>query len=181
MTRGQSWLTDKAEVRLSSAHHKGVFATQRIGKGERVAVFGGDVMRVDDVNELPERLRVYALQIEERFVLGDKRASDPEDSDYFNHSCDPTCGFKGQLFLVAMRDIGAGEEVTFDYAMVLSPLAGNTVAFDMACRCNAPNCRRRITGNDWRIPELRQRYRGYFSQYLQERIDADETTSAHRR
>lgn len=177
MTRGQSWLTDKVEVRPSAAHNKGVFANRPLKKGERVAVFGGDVMRADDIQKLPEQLRAYALQIEERFVLADARGLEPEDSDFFNHSCDPTCGFKGQLFLVAMRDIGVGEEVTFDYAMVLSPLVGNSTVFDMECTCNAPNCRRRVTQNDWRIPELRRRYQGYFSQYLQDKIDAEEATA----
>ncbi len=45
------------------------------------------------------------MQIEERFVMGVKSDKDTEDTDFFNHSCNPNCGFKGQIFLAAMRDI----------------------------------------------------------------------------
>ena len=38
------------------------------------------------------------------------------------------------------------------------------------CGCGAKLCRKRVTGNDWRLPELWQRYDGYFSTYLERRI-----------
>ena len=41
----------------------------------------------------------------------------------------------------------------------------------MACHCNTASCRRVIDGHDWRRPELQDRYRGYFSWYLQRKID----------
>jgi hypothetical protein len=41
----------------------------------------------------------------------------------------------------------------------------------MQCVCGSEKCRRKITEEDWRLPELRRRYKGYFSQYLQEKID----------
>jgi hypothetical protein len=28
-----------------------------------------------------------------------------------------------------------------------------------------------VTGSDWALPELQKRYKGYFSPYLQRRID----------
>lgn len=40
------------------------------------------------------------------------------------------------------------------------------------CRCGTPACRGRVTGQDWRRPELHERYRGDFPPYLQRRIDA---------
>jgi hypothetical protein len=43
----------------------------------------------------------------------------------------------------------------------------------MECSCGAPECRKIITGGDWRLPELRRRYAGYFSRYIQDRIAAD--------
>jgi len=36
---------------------------------------------------------------------------------FINHSCEPNVGFAGNVVLVAMRDIEAGEELTTDYAM----------------------------------------------------------------
>jgi hypothetical protein len=42
---------------------------------------------------------------------------------------------------------------------------------EFTCRCGTALCRGQVTGQDWRRPELQERYRGYFSPYLQQRID----------
>jgi hypothetical protein len=128
-------------------------------------------MFIDEINDLPEHLQDFPIQIEERFVLGSRSVT--EDTDYFNHSCEPNAGFKGQIFLVAMRRILAGEEVTFDYAMVVSESVGSDIVFEMNCRCGARTCRRVITEHDWKRADLRTKYQGYFSQYLQEKIEAE--------
>ncbi|MFP1155473.1 SET domain-containing protein-lysine N-methyltransferase [Mycobacterium sherrisii] len=84
---------------------------------------------------------------------------------FINHSCEPNVGFAGNIVLVTMRAVGAGEELTTDYAL-----------FDdhdeqMTCHCNAPSCRGVIDGHDWRRSDLQRRYRGYFSWYLQRKIN----------
>lgn len=149
----------------------GVFADEPIARGERVAIFGGDVMRIDEIDALPPHLQDLPMQIEERFVLGDRSRGSPEPADRFNHSCEPNVGFRGQLFLEAIRPIGRDEEVCFDYAMVVSPSVGSALVFSMRCRCGAPRCRRVITEEDWLRPELRRRYSGFFSQYIEDRLE----------
>lgn len=67
-----------------------------------------------------------------------------------------------------MHDIPAGSELTIDYAMI-----DGDPAERMECSCGASECRKVITGQDWRLPELRQRYAGYFSRYIQERFVTD--------
>lgn len=67
---------------------------------------------------------------------------------------------------IALRDIEAGEELTYDYATTDSRHA------NFACFCGSPNCRKVITGNDWMLLELQERYRGYFQKNIQEKIDA---------
>jgi len=138
-------------------------------------------MLIDEIDCLPPGLDEYPMQIEERFVLGSRSARDPEPSDFFNHSCQPNCGFKGQIFLVAMRDIENNEEVTFDYAMVVSESVGSDIVFEMKCNCGEQACRKQITEDDWRLPALQRKYDGYFSEYLQERIDAVSQTKVRRR
>ena len=69
---------------------------------------------------------------------------------YINHSCDPNIGFAGNVVLVAMRDIHAGEELTTDYAMF------DDYEGSMDCTCGRPNCRRRIDGRDWQRPDLQE-------------------------
>ena len=54
--------------------------------------------------------------------------------------------------------------------MVVSKSIGSDIVFEMECKCGSSNCRKRITEEDWKIPELREKYNGYFSQYLQEKI-----------
>src|SRR5215470_11263437 len=75
---------------------------------------------------------------------------------------------RGQITFVAMHDIPAGSELTIDYAMI-----DGDPAERMECSCGAPECRKVITGSDWRQPELRRRYAGYFSRYIQDRFGAD--------
>lgn len=119
----------------------------------------------------------YALQIDEDLVIGAANADELEDTDFLNHSCEPNAGIRGQIVLAAMRDIAAGEEITFDYATVLSS-AKHTVgdhrsSYGFDCRCSTPSCRGRVTDDDWRIPELQRRYAGWFSLYLEKKIERE--------
>jgi SET domain-containing protein len=166
-----SWVHPRLEVRESRIHGKGVFATSPIKASERLAIFGGDILLIDEINNLPETLQDYPMQIEERFVIGSREERAPETADYFNHSCDPNAGFRGQIFLVAMRDIERDEEATFDYAMVLSQSVGSDIVFTMQCQCGARNCRKAISEEDWKRPEIQKKYHGFFSEYLAEKIE----------
>ena len=65
-----------------------------------------------------------------------------------NHSCEPNCGFLGNVILVTIRDIAAGEELTFDYAM-----SDGCDYDEFECRCGQPSCRGKVTGNDWMVPD----------------------------
>jgi len=38
------------------------------------------------------------------------------------------------------------------------------------CNCGSKNCQKIITGNDWKIPELQERHKGYFSDYLAKKM-----------
>ena len=165
-----SWLNPHLEKGCSDTLGWGIFAKADIGKDERLAIFGGKIMLIDEMYQIPEMMQSYTMQIEERFVLG-PASSVPEDTDFFNHSCDPNSGFKGQVFLVAMRDIRAGEEITFDYCMTVSESVGSDMVFEMDCACGSPWCRKTITEQDWMIPGLQLRYKGYFSPYIQDKIE----------
>ena len=81
-----------------------------------------------------------------------------------NHSCDPNLGVQGQIIFVAMRDIQSGEELTHDWATT------DADDYEMECKCNAANCRKIITGRDWRRRDLQKKYAGYLSWYLDEKI-----------
>src|SRR5713226_1495912 len=112
MKARRSWLNPKLEVKSSPINGRGVFARESIPAGERLAILGGDIMFIDEIHDLPDSLQDFPMQIEERFVLGNRTPADSEDTDFFNHSCDANAGFRGQIFLVAMRPIVEGEEAT---------------------------------------------------------------------
>lgn len=65
-----------------------------------------------------------------------------------------------------MSDIPGGAELTIDYAMI-----DGDPSERMDCACGAANCRKVITGNDWKLPNLQRRYARYFSRYIQDRFD----------
>jgi hypothetical protein len=113
--------------------------------------------------------RSRPIQVEDDLYIAPRTAAEVDASILcLNHSCRPNVGVRGQITFVAMRDIPAGSELTIDYAMI----DGNPTE-RMECSCGAPECRGVITGGDWRLPELRRRYAGYFSRYLQERFAGD--------
>ncbi len=59
--------------------------------------------------KLPESIRDYGMQISEEFIIGIRSISEAKvDGTFINHSCNPNAGFKGQIFLVAMKNIRGG-------------------------------------------------------------------------
>jgi uncharacterized protein len=160
-----SYLSPKLESRsCPEKGGHGVFACEAIRAGELLTVWGGMVVSEEGLNLIPEEKATHGIQVEEKVYLIPLGEEDP--ADMFNHSCNPNAGLSGQITLVAMRDIERGDEVCFDYAM-----SDSSDYDEFACHCGTEHCRRKITGNDWKLPELQRRYKGFFSPYLQRRID----------
>lgn len=163
--RRTSYLSPKLEVRPTPLKGDfGVFAREPIEVGEIVAVWGGDAMQCAQVAGLSEREQGLALQVERDLFLVSSRPAEP--ADFVNHSCNPNAGIQGQIVLVALRPIAVDDEVCYDYAM-----SDSAVIQPFTCECGAPHCRHTITVDDWRRPELHERYAGYFSWYLQQQIE----------
>jgi SET domain-containing protein len=83
-----------------------------------------------------------------------------------NHSCEPNLGWASASALAALRDIGPGEELTLDYATVISD-----PDFVLMCHCETYRCRQVIEGTDWQIPQLQKRYAGSWAPHVQHLID----------
>jgi SET domain-containing protein len=157
-----SYVSPKARKgQASSIDRRGMFAVDRIGRHEIVAVKGGHIMDSAALARLPEQLRETDIQIADDLFLA--ASDDPEYEPvmlFLNHSCEPNVGFAGNIVLIAMRDIDPGEEITTDYALF------DDYDGQMECRCRTPSCRGVIRGRDWQLPELQGRYGSYFSWYL---------------
>lgn len=160
-----SWISPKARKGLPSGiAGRGLFAVAPVAAGEVVAVKGGHIVDTETLLALPEPLQNSEIQIAEGLHLAALTEEEYEPVMLFiNHSCAPNVGFVGNVVLAAMRDVGAGEELTTDYALFDVPDTA------WACSCGAPTCRRSVTGDDWRDPDLQKRYAGWFSRYLADR------------
>jgi len=170
-----AYLTDKCEVRNRDvAGGYSVVARALIETGELIGVWSGRVVATDALDELPPEIRHHTVQIEEDLYLASAHAHEPPD--FINHSCEPNAGLNGQIVIVAMRRIMPGEEVTIDYAM-----CDGSPYDEFDCACGSESCRGKVTGDDWRDPVLWERYAGYFSPYLQRRIEALQRKQASQR
>jgi uncharacterized protein len=161
-----SYRSPKTELRDSRIHGRGLFATADIAKNEIVAVKGGYIIDRKTLREKIEpRLGSVELQVDDDLFVAPITDEERESSMlYSNHSCDANLGMRGEITFIAMRDIRAGEELTHDWAMT------DDDDYSVECKCGAPNCRKILTGKDWQNQDLQERYAGYFSAYLAEKI-----------
>jgi hypothetical protein len=160
-----SYLSPKTRIAKSRIEGNGLFARRAIRKGEVVAIKGGHVYDARTLAKVKGRIAVSYLQIADGFYMGARTPREIRRNKIFvNHSCAPNLGIRGQIVYVARRDIAAGEELTYDWAMEEHGRSRTR------CRCGARGCRRVLTGRDWQIPQLQRRYRGYFSSYLEDKI-----------
>jgi uncharacterized protein len=160
-----SYISPKATVQASPIHGRGLFAIAPIAKGEIVCVKGGYILTREVLSAMPEWYGGADIPIADNLYIGPLRQEEREGSMIFsNHSCEPNIGVQGQIVFVAMRDIAAGEELTHDWATT------DDEDYCMECRCGAATCRKIVTGKDWQKPELQEKYAGYISWYLAERI-----------
>jgi hypothetical protein len=161
-----SWFSPKTEKRVSPIEGRGLFAREAISAGEIVAVKGGAIMDAAAFARVRDQVSPAEIQIEDGLYIAPRSADEVEANILcLNHSCDPNVGVRGQITFVVMRDVPGGAELTIDYAMI-----DGDPAERMECACGAPKCRKIVTGDDWRRPELQRRYPGYFSRYIQDRF-----------
>ncbi|MEK6888602.1 MAG: SET domain-containing protein-lysine N-methyltransferase [Nanoarchaeota archaeon] len=162
----KSYVSPKVKI-TKSKNGKGLFAFEKIKSGEIVVDFStgpGKYLKTKDADKFYEKGEDYMIQVDDGLFFAATNKKELEDADFINHSCDPNCGIKDKLKIVAMRDIKPGEEITFDYAMCESS------EYKMKCNCGSPNCRREISGNDWKLKKLQKKYTIFFSDYLKRKI-----------
>jgi SET domain-containing protein len=106
---------------------KGLFAIEKIKKGEVVVSWNPKVLSQQETTKLPTHERKHYTYPEGDHVLW---MQPPER--YMNHSCDANTQVVGRSD-VASRDIAIGEEITSDYLDIETE--------DFVCNCGSANCR----------------------------------------
>jgi len=161
-----SYLNPKLEVRqFPEKGGAGIFAKEYIQTGELLTMWGGQILTEEAYRQLPEERQNHGIQVWD-FLYQVQLHPGTDPADFFNHSCIPNAGLNSPISLIALRDILIDEEVCFDYAM-----SDSSDYDEFTCRCGTSLCRGKITAQDWQKPELQRRYKGYFSPYLQQRIN----------
>jgi len=166
----QNFLTPLAVPFGTPPHGFGSRAISVIPAGTSVATFGGTAMSRVDFSQYEADRRSRSLQVDTNVIFLGPPSREPGDS--INHSCEPNCGMRNATAIVAMRDIAIGEELTFDYAM-----SDASDYNEFNCNCGTSLCRGRVRADDWRLDTLRHRYKGFFSPYIQRKIDAEKHRS----
>ncbi len=164
------WMSDKVIVKNTEKYGMGIYAKKEIKKGEKIAMFGGYVMTRKEEENTPPDIYDNAIQIDDNLVIGAKLKSEIEDASMFNHSCNANAGIKGQILLVAIKDILLNEQITLDFGTVLFHPEG-VKPYKLKCLCGDKDCRGNITDEDWKKAVVQEKYRGHFSMYLQDKID----------
>jgi hypothetical protein len=162
----QNFLTPLAESFDTPPHGFGSRAISVIPAGTSVATFGGTALTRTEFAPYEAERRSRSLQVNTNLIFLGPPTREPGDS--INHSCDPNCGMRNATTIVAMRDIAVGEELTFDYAM------SDASDYDeFKCNCGTSLCRGKVRADDWRLDTLRHRYKGFFSPYIQRKMNAE--------
>lgn len=160
-----SFVAPFLEVRRSG-NGRGMFVRDRpVTRGEVLVVWTGRVVSSAGLAGVPDDEHSYVLQLHDDIYMIPFEYGRREPADFVNHSCNPNAGLAGEAILVAMKDIGVDEEITFDYSM-----ADSSEVDEFTCNCHAPQCRGVVRGTDWKQPALWEKYGSHWSPYLLQKI-----------
>ena len=131
-------------VRGSEIHGKGVFAARPIAKCERIIEYKGTLITEPAADELygdDETNHTFLFLLDNGMVLDAYRGGN--SARWINHSCNPNCEPMeegNRLFIHATRSIKAGEELGYEYNLVIEDRYTPAIKKFYACRCGARQC-----------------------------------------
>lgn len=139
-------------IKNTRKYGKGVFASENIGKGDVIHILSGERL---DIKDVVKRVLAGGELIDDPLQIGRRTYLDLDQlSRTFNHSCDPNAGVRGVSELFALREIGRGEEITYDYSLTITP-----TQWAMKCQCGSSKCRQ-VIGDILSVPpQRREEYR----------------------
>ena len=161
----EKWISPKIEVRKSPIHGKGMFAISDISDKEKIVVWSGECYTDRKGAEQAQSEGKGTMQWDDDIFSVETDVM--EDIYRVNHSCNPNAWMSDAFSVVARRDITIGEEIVIDYSLMLFNIPVSSI---MDCNCGSDICRDKITDQDWKDPELQERYKGHFTPWLNKMI-----------
>lgn len=143
----------KIVARRSEIHGNGVFANVQIEKGERIIRYRGRLRTHEEVDEEyggeEENGHTFLFTLNDEYVIDGN--FDSGVARWINHSCSPNCEAvveedahgrkdRDKVFIEALRRIRPGEELTYNYGIVLEERYTPKLKKLWGCRCGAPDC-----------------------------------------
>ena len=138
----------RIQVRLSGVHGKGVFALRPIKAGSRLVEYTGEIIAWDEAlrrhpHDPSDPNHTFFFTIDGGQVID--AAVGGNAARWINHACDPNCVADQtgeRVFVDALRDLLPGEELFYDYGLVIAERYTPKLKKQYECRCGSPNCRR---------------------------------------
>jgi hypothetical protein len=121
--------------RRSAIHGTGGYARKDLTAGTRIIEYVGEKITKSEALVRCEANNEYIFTLDDEFDLDGNVPWNP--ARFINHSCAPNCEAEveaGRIMIVALRDIPAGEELTFNYGYDLEDYR------EHPCRCGAEEC-----------------------------------------
>jgi SET domain-containing protein len=122
-------------IRSSAIHAAGCYTTRPIRKGKRICEYDGPRMTKAVADErYADRFVTYLFG----YGDGDMVIDGFGTAMFINHCCEPNCETEdddGHIYICALRNIAAGEELTFEYNL------WDSDEEEQNCYCGAATCR----------------------------------------
>jgi hypothetical protein len=136
-------------VRTSRIHGRGVYAARTLKQGERVIEYRGERITWKEADRRPpsdpddpHHTFFFALDDGKNVIDGGSLGN---AARWINHSCEPNCETEesddGRVFVMALRDIKRGEELFYDYSLIIDERITPTLKRQYECRCGSADCR----------------------------------------
>jgi hypothetical protein len=137
----------RIQVRRSGVHGKGVFALQDLAEGETLIEYVGEVISWDEAQDRHphdpnDPNHTFYFHVNEDRVIDALFGGN--SSRWINHSCKPNCEAdeeNDRIFIKALRNIKAGEELNYDYGLIIDEPYTKKLKAEYPCWCGAKNCR----------------------------------------
>lgn len=149
-------MTSKIEIKKSGIHGKGIFTKKNIKKGEIVFIIKGKLVKFEVHNKKESSKGPNWVGISKNTWINPF-----EPAKNLNHSCNPSCGIKGKVQIIALRNLKAGEEITIDY----STTEMDTL-WQMKCNCGSKNCRKIIKSVQFLPEKVYKKYIPFVHTYF---------------
>ncbi|HLS51649.1 MAG TPA: SET domain-containing protein-lysine N-methyltransferase [Burkholderiaceae bacterium] len=136
-------------VKPSPLHGLGVFAARDIPANTSIFSYTGKRITPEEADERPpsdpdDPDHTFFFALSNGKIIDGSRGGN--DAKWINHSCDPNCQAQenatgSRVYIVSLYDIKAGEELFYDYGLVLDEELTQEVKDRYRCYCQAENCR----------------------------------------